>query len=99
MRVSVFWLCCPTRAAAAQKKAPTNKGGEEKGAMANPDLEALAERCAWAGDYMNWKEQGTHLNEHKVGLVTLDQINTLRTKTSYLPREASLLEAKFVDIN
>jgi hypothetical protein len=31
----------------------------------------------WQGDYLNWKEKGTHLNEYKVGLVTPDQIITL----------------------
>ena len=99
MQVSVFWLCCPTRAAAAQKKAPTNKGGEEKGAMANPDLEALADKCVWMGDYTYWKEQGTPLNEFKVGMVTPDQVVAFLKKSGYLEQGVDDLQAKFVDIN
>ena len=43
--------------------------------MAGLDMDALAAKCVWQGDYTNWKEKGTHLNEHKVGLVALDQIS------------------------
>ena len=99
MQVSVVWLCCPTRAAAAQKKAPTNEGGEEKGAMANPDLEALADKCVWMGEYTYWKEQGTPLNEFQVGMVTPDQVVAFLKKSGNLKQDVEDLHAKLMDVN
>ena len=67
--------------------------------MAGLNMDALAAKCVWQGDYTNWKEKGTHLNEYTVGLVTPDQIITLLKKARHLPYETNDLEAKVVDIN
>ena len=67
--------------------------------MAGHCMEALAAKCVWKGDYVNWKEKGTPLNEFTVGLVTPDQVVTLLKKAKYLDQDVNDLEAKFVDIN
>jgi hypothetical protein len=67
--------------------------------MVGPSVEELEAKCVWQGEYLNWKEKGTQLNEYKVGLVTPDQIVTLLKKAKYLDSHLGDLEAKFVDIN
>ena len=67
--------------------------------MAGPNMEALAAKCVWKGDYTYWTEKPPPLNEFTVGLVTLDQVITLLKKAKYLAREVNDWEAKFVGIN
>ena len=57
--------------------------------MAGLNMDALAAKCEWRGDYTNWKENGARLSEYKVGLVGPDQISTLLEPARYLPSETS----------
>ena len=65
MLATALCRCCPFGAGhPQQKKAPPAEGGEKELAMASlPNLDVLAAKCVWQGDYVNWKERGTHWNE------------------------------------
>ena len=70
MRAFSLCSCCPRGAGHLRQKPPPEEGEKKEPAMAGLSMDALAAKCVWQGDYMNWKEKGTHLNEYKVGLVT-----------------------------
>ena len=53
MRALVRCACCPGGAARAPKKAPPAEGGAKEDALASHDMEALAAKCVWKGDYTN----------------------------------------------
>ena len=99
MRAIALCHCCPRGAGQPRQKPPTGERGEKALAMAGLSTVELEAKCVWQGEYLNWKEKVTQLNEYKVGLVTPDQIVTLLKKAKYLDSHLGDLEAKFVDIN
>ena len=75
MRAIALSMCCPRGAGQPRQKPPTKEREEKALAMAGLTTEEPDAKCVWQGDYLYWKEKGTHLNEYKVGLVTPDQIS------------------------
>ena len=99
MRAIALCICCPRGAGQPRQKPPTGEREEKALAMAGLTTEELEAKCVWQGEYLNWKEKGTQLNEYKVGLVTPDQTITLLKRAKCLDNGATDLETKFVDIN
>ena len=99
MRLSVLCACFPRWERRPQKQAPPKAGGDKEGAMAGYDMEALAAKCTWQGEYTHRKAHDIPINEIQIGWATPDQVVTLLKKAQFLPQDVVELEVKFTDIN